>query len=179
MIFLKATAIPKNMQTNRSAGEVPNSRSNNQPTSAPPAGPAISSVKTRFPCRIPLAGTWSEPERIASALRAAFSCMSNESSRASLLPFVSCPGLSETMRFILLNKGNRHKIGATPPRHGRFRRALASSQQRGHDNVAVQKKRANTSLHRPFHDCSQSYYGQRGSSCGGLASRVSHWPEGV
>jgi hypothetical protein len=46
MMFLKATAIPKNMQTNRSAGEVSNSRSNNQPTSAPPAGPAISSVSS-------------------------------------------------------------------------------------------------------------------------------------
>ena len=178
-MFLKATAIPKNMQTNRSAGEVPNSRSNNQPTSAPPAGPAISSVSTLFPCRIPLAGGWSLPERSASAFRAAFSCMSNESSRASLLPFLSCPELSETMRFILFDKGNRHEIGATPPRHGRFRRAPRPSQQRQRDNVAAQKKRAGTWLPRPFQECAIAFYGQRGSSCGGFASRVSHWPDGV
>jgi hypothetical protein len=111
MIFLKATAMPKNMQTNRSTGEVLNSRSNNQPTSAPPAGPAISSVRTLFPCRIPLAGTWSEPERVASAFRAAFSFMSNESSRASLLPFLSCPELFETMRFVLNSREIATKSG--------------------------------------------------------------------
>ena len=131
--------MPKNMQTNKSHGVVPRKRSNNQPTRAPPAGPAISSVKTRFPCRIPLAGTWSLPERTASAFRAAFSCMSNESSRASLLPFLFCPGSFETMRFILLLKGNHHEFGATPPRHRRFRRAPAPSQQATHEYAAAHK----------------------------------------
>ena len=110
--------MPKNMQTSRSAGAVSKNRSNNQPIKAPPAGPAISSVKTRFPCRIPLAGGTSCPVRSASAFRTIFSCMSNESSRGSLLPLPSCAGVfGNHANPPDLTRENRHETGQ--PRQGR------------------------------------------------------------
>ena len=117
MMFLNATAIPRNMAVSRIQGEVPSQRSNNHPTKAPPAGPAINSVNTRLPCRIPLAVPCAaSPERIFSACLTFFSCMSNESSRGSDEPLPSCAGSSEAMSTVPFIKGNRHKT--RQPRQG-------------------------------------------------------------
>ena len=79
-----------------------------------------------------------EPPRLSAPLSAA-----NPKNRAVRRFCRHCParGCSNSCDSSLSFKGNHLENGATPPRHRRFRRGPASSQQRASKNVALQQKR--------------------------------------